>query len=57
MKAAKRIDLKYSHHKKEMVIMTCGGVSEHYGGNRFEICKCRKSIYCTLAVTQLTCQL
>ena len=36
LKVAKRVDLKHSHHKKEMAII-CGhsGVSHHYHGNHF----------------------
>ena len=43
----KRVDLKCSHHRKEIVIMWRDtNVSQHYVGNHFAICKCIRSTRC-----------
>ena len=54
----KRIDLKYSHHKKERVIMWHdGGVNQHYSGNHFVKYIYQVNILYTLNVHNVICQL
>lgn len=45
---AKRVDSKYSHHKKEIIMWCDGAVSKGHGQNHFANYKCIKATHCTL---------
>lgn len=47
MKVTKTVNLKWSHYKKEWVILWGDeGVSQHEDDNHFEVFKCVKSVHC-----------
>lgn len=58
LKLAKRLDLNYCHHKKEMIIIRHDrDVTQSYGGYHTAIYKLINSAHCNLQLTNVTCKL